>query len=315
MLHPRPVAASNSLPADGDGRGPPRPFQPARPTARLRRPLRRRYSPWEARRALARHSPEQYTRGRPGPAPASNSLEHARHLWTCGVAVPVPVPAAPAVPAFSALLPGDGRLSGLGPRAYPLFRHGSEQYRTVRLDVANSLPHSLQRTRDSTLRRAVPARTRAAWTARLSGSARYLRMYSRRRARACPARQSSEQNARRILPPGPAPRSNALPHSRHLWACAALAAAALAAAAAADGALAFAPPAPRPRAAAAAKAAAAALLRAPLLSLRALTALRHGSEQYRTVRLDAENARPHSPHRTRRARPTSLSVRSLHLGQ
>ena len=29
------------------------------------------------------------------------------------------------------------------------------------------------------LRRAADARTRAAWTARLSGSARYLRMYSR----------------------------------------------------------------------------------------------------------------------------------------
>ena len=61
--------------------------------------------------------------------------------------------------------------------------------------------------------RAAAARTRAAWTARLSGSARRLRMSSRLLMRTPSARQAGEQYALGL--PGPPLAAKLLPQVRH----------------------------------------------------------------------------------------------------
>ena len=224
----------------------------------------------------------------PSPCTGANSREHTRHLTVAGL------------PSRSSRR----RLQAARTRARPFFRHGSEQYRTERLAGENSLAHSLHRMRGTSslpslaLRRAVDARRRAAWTARLSGSARYRRMYSRIRARFPSARQGGEQYTCGL--PGLMSVWNAPPQMRHLTVRMRPGGEAGAAGCGPAGG----------GAAGAEAAAAMAILRR-----RACLFFLHASEQYRTDRLGVSNAPPHSLHRTRCTLPTSLSAFFPHLAQ
>ena len=127
---------------------------------------------------------------------------------------------------------------------------------------------------------AAAALLRIAWMARFSGSARYLRMASRDRARLPSARQPSEQYARGL--PGPLSGANSRVHTRHT---------ALVLSRSAPGGC-FAAPGRRRR---------------PFF--------RHGSEQYRTTRLGVENSLPHPLQLTSSTLVASPAALSLHGGQ
>ena len=191
--------------SSGPSGPPPSPPRPRSPDAEDRDLARRRErSRQRARSPSTLQSREQYAISRPPSRPGANSRAHTRQL--AGEA--------------ARLCARRRCLLSSSMRARPALRHASEQYRTLELTAENPHPHCTQRRLAAPLaaamalrRAALDARRLAAWAARLSGSARYLRMYSRLYARAASARHSSEQYT---LSPAFLPlAANLREHTRH----------------------------------------------------------------------------------------------------